>query len=349
MKFSSEQLAGHLKKSLSPVYLVSGDEIVSVQESMQAIRYKAHSQGFSERRQFVYERGFDWETVFFEAKSMSLFAEKKLIEIRLTSTKIGDSGSKAVQEICRSMLDPDLVFVIVCAKLDPSTQRSKWVKSLEAAGAWVQIWPIELTRLPQWIGQRAQHKGLEISALGIQMIVERVEGNLLAAVQELEKLWLANGAGRISDELLQNSITDSSRFNVYSLVDSCLAGNSARAIHILSGLFAEGVDPVLVLWALVRDIRVLCDLSAAVSQGQNVEMLFNQYRIWERRKPLIRTALQRHTQKTWFIILSKCGKIDLAIKGFSNENVKDLLLNLCITLSKKELFPLAQATTNKMA
>ncbi len=338
MKFSSEQLTGHLKKTLAPVYLISGDEIVTVQEGMQAIRYKAHSQGFSERRQFMYERGFDWEQVFFEAKSMSLFAEKKLIEIRLNTTKIGDSGSKAIQKICLSMLDQDLVFVIICDKLDSSGQRSKWVKAIESAGVWVQVWPIDAARFPQWIGQKAQHKGLEISVQGIQMIVERVEGNPLAAVQELEKLWLANGAGRVSDEWVQNSITDSSRFNVYTLVDYCLAGHSARVVHVLNGLFAEGVDPVLVLWALVRDIRVLADLSAAATQGENVEMLFNKYRIWERRKPLIRTALQRHTQKTWFIMLKNCGKIDLAIKGFSTENTKDQLLALCMMLSKKELF-----------
>lgn len=338
MKLSSDQLAGHLKKSLAPVYLISGDEIVSVQEGMQAIRHKAHAQGFSERRQFVYERGFDWEQIYFEAKSMSLFAEKKLIELRLSSTKIGDSGSKAIQEICRSMLDNDLLFVIVCDKLDSSTQRSKWVKAIAEVGVWVQVWPIDVARLPQWIGQRAHQKGLEISMQGLQMIVDRVEGNLLAAVQELEKLWLANGAGRVSDELVQNSITDSSRFNVYTLVDYCLSGNCVRAVHVLNGLFAEGVDPVLVLWALVRDIRVLAELSVAAEQGQNVEMLFNKYRIWERRKPLIRAALQRHTRKTWFIMLSNCGKIDLAIKGFSAENSKDQLLGLCVMLSSKDLF-----------
>ena len=339
MKISSDQLAGQLQNTLAPVYLLSGDEIVSVQEGMHAIRHKAHSLGFNERRQFVYERGFDWQQVHFEAQSMSLFAEKKLIEIRLTSTKIGDSGSKAIQEICGSLLNDDLLFVIVCDKLDASTQRSKWVKAIEKSGVWAQIWPIDATRLPQWIGQRAYNKGLEISSQGLQMIVERVEGNPLAAVQELEKLWLANGSGPVDDGLVQESITDSSRFNVYTLVDYCLAGNTARVVHVLNGLFAEGIDPVLVLWALVRDIRVLADLSAAAEQGKNVEMLFNKYRIWERRKPLIRTALQRHTKKSWFLMLTNCGKIDLAIKGFSSQNAQDQLLALCVLFCKRSLFP----------
>ena len=338
MKFASDQLAGHLKKSMAPVYLVSGDEIVAVNEAMQAIRYKAHTLGFVERRQFVYERGFDWEQIFFEANSLSLFAEKKLIEIRLTTSKIGDSGSKAIQTICRSMLNDDVLFVVVSEKLDASTQRAKWVKAIEGAGVWAQVWPIDAKNLPRWIQQRAAAKGLELSVQAVQMISERVEGNPLAAVQELEKLWLANGAGRVDDQQVQNSVTDSARFNVYALVDSCLEGNVARAVHILNGLFAEGIDPVLILWALSRDIRMLADLACSAQQGRNVEMLFNKYRIWEKRKPLVRNALRRHTQKTWFLMLENCGKIDLAIKGFSPDNVRDMLMQLCVLLARRNLF-----------
>ena len=341
MKLNSEQLQAQLSRGLAPVYLVSGDEVLLVQEVLEALRQAAAQAGYSERTVLAYETGFDWDSLKFETDSLSLFGDRRLIELRLASTKIGDRGSKAIQQYTACLAD-DRILVIACAKLDQAQLRTKWVKAVDSAGIIVQVWPVDSTRLPQWIRQRAQRLGLELSREAVMLLADRVEGNLLAAAQELEKLRLLQGEGGIDEHHVRELVSDSARFTVYALVDYCLSGRTSKAVHALDELRAEGVEAVLVLWALTRELRTLSSIAQRLSQAEHFEKICSSLRIWERRKPLVRAALDRHPPAFWPQALYQCAQIDLAIKGLAGTHKPwDSLLRLCVALCGKKLFSVA--------
>jgi len=346
MKCSGDQLAQKLNAKLGAIYFISGDEPLLCQEASLKIKQKASSQGFVERYLFVVDKGFDWDQLKYEFQNQSLFESKKVIELRFNSNKIGDKGSAAIVELLNCE-NADTLVIIEGPKLDSAAQRSKWVKALISEALVVQIWPIDIVRFPQWIQTRAQAKGLELSSVALEIIVERVEGNLLAASQELDKLFLLNGAGRVDDETVKQSITDSAKFSVYSLVDNCLAANAHKLVHVLEGLKTEGIDPILVLWALTREIRSLTQMAQKCIDGASIEAVLTEYRVWEKRKPLIRGALTRYALNQWFQILAECEKIDRQVKGLESSNVWDSLLRLSLVLSGNILFYPKQVKATK--
>ncbi len=337
MKCNLDQLEQQLKNTLSPLYMVSGDEALLCQEATAQIKSKARELGYDEQQILVYEKGFEWQQLKYEIQNQSLFSNKKVIELRLNTNKIGDEGSKAIQEIISQSTDDTLVL-ISGPKLDSSVQKSKWVKELVKQAVLVQVWPIDLNRLPQWIQNRANKKGIELTREALVLLVDRVEGNLLAASQEIDKLWLINGSGRVDVDVIKQSITDSAKYNIYVLVDYCLQANVGKVAHVLEGLKNEGVEPVLIVWALTREIRSLTQMAQKSALGSTIEAVLMEYRVWEKRKPLVRAALSRYSANQWFQILAECEKIDRQTKGLDNLNVWDSLLRLCLVLTGNFLF-----------
>jgi DNA polymerase-3 subunit delta len=333
MQIRPEQLGTHLKGGLAPLYIVTGDEPLLVQEACDAIRAAARQAGCSEREVHHVEARFDWQGFLQSGDAMSLFADRKLIELRMPTGKPGDAGSKALQSYADNP-NPDNVLLIESGKLEGSAKKSKWYKALDKAGAIVTIWPMDLKQLPGWAMRRMKEKGLQPTQEAVTLLVERVEGNLLACAQEIEKLLLVHGPGKIDLENIIESVADSSRFDIYKLVDGALQGDAVRTSRIVNGLKGEGIEPVLVLWALSREIRAMAGMAFDLQQGSNVEQVMARARppVWDKRKPLVRSGLQRHKLPQWQAMLRRCAEIDAMIKGGRPGDVWDEFLELSLWL-----------------
>ncbi|MGD2119356.1 MAG: DNA polymerase III subunit delta [Chromatiales bacterium] len=314
MRLAFHELASHLKKELKPVYLISGDEPLQLGEAADLVRRAARQRGYSERK--ILEAGgqFDWSELTAECNSLSLFAEQRILDLRISNGKPGAAGGKALSAYADNPPE-DTLLLITLPKLDQQQQKSKWYKALDRIGALVPVWPITGQRLPPWIEQRMRQKGLTPEPQVINMLAERVEGNLLAAVQEIEKLLLLNGPGIISSEQLAASVADSARFDVYGLIDAALLGKAKRCVRILNGLQQEGTPVAVVLWALSREIRQLAQMAHDLKQGKSLNQVFTQYRVWDKRKPLVSQGLKRLSLPQWRKLLSECARADLAVKG----------------------------------
>ncbi|MDE2345654.1 MAG: DNA polymerase III subunit delta, partial [Gammaproteobacteria bacterium] len=251
MKLSAEKLDSHLQSKLAPVYLITGDEPLQREEAADAVRAAAHRCGYTEREVMFAERGFDWNRLASLGASLSLFAAKRVLEIRLPTGKPGDAGAAAFNEYANNPAT-DAVLLVISAKLERGGGR--WAEALEQVGVHVSIWPVEMKSLPAWIGRRMQKLGMRPTPEAVSLIAERVEGNLLAAAQEVEKLLLLNGQGQVDSAAVREAVADSARYDPYTLVDAALAGDLRRAARILMGLEEEGTEPTFIQWALAREI-----------------------------------------------------------------------------------------------
>ncbi|MGH8494659.1 MAG: DNA polymerase III subunit delta [Gammaproteobacteria bacterium] len=312
MKLSPDKLPARLSRSLAPVYLVSGDEPLLVGEACDAIRAAARVAGFTERTVHVAERGFDWAALESSSANLSLFAEKRILEIRLPTGKPGTAGGAALAELAE-LRPPDTLLLVVTPKLDSRTP--VWAKRLDAAGVAVQVWPVDAPRLPRWIDARMRSHGLQPEREAVALLAERVEGNLLAASQEIEKLLLLAGPGPVDVETVRRAVADSARFDVYQLGDAALAGEPARALRILDGLRAEGVEPPLVLWALARELRSLATAACQMRAGRTADQALAAARVWPRRQGLVRQALARHDADSACALVESAARADRVVKG----------------------------------
>jgi DNA polymerase-3 subunit delta len=258
MKLTLESLPAQLEQRLLPAYLVSGDEPLRVGEAGDLIRARARAAGFAEREVFFIERaGSIWEDAQQAAQSLSLFASRRTIEIRLPTGKAGVAGGAALQRLI-AVAGEDLLLLVITGKLERETQSAEWVRALEARGAWIQIWPISRAQLPQWLRQRARAVRLTLDEEAAALLAERCEGNLLAAQQEIDKLALLSPPGaRVGVAEVAASSAESARYDVFQLGEAVRGADAARALRILGGLQAEGAEPPLVLWALLRELRAL--------------------------------------------------------------------------------------------
>lgn len=313
MRLRNDQLATQLQRELSPIYLISGDEPLQMQEAADEVRMAARNQGFTEREVLDAVAGFDWSALNAAAESLSLFGERRVLELRLSSPKVGTEGAKALSAYAERP-PQDTLLLITLPKLERAQSNSQWYKRLEQAGVVVQIWPVEGNRLPPWIEQRLRRAGLVPEAGVVEMLADRVEGNLLAASQEIEKLLLQYGPGIITQARLAESVADSARFDVFGLVDTLLAGEAAKGLRMLQGLRAEGIAAPVVLWAISREIRALAQMAHEVEQGRSADQVMGAHRVWDKRKPLVRRGLQRRPA-LWRQLLSICAMADRAIKG----------------------------------
>ena len=256
MKIRSDQLAGHLAARLLPAYLISGDEPLLVGEAADAIREKARREGYAEREVFFVERTFDWNSLRAAGQSLSLFATRRILEVKMPSGKAGVDGAKALVELIEHP-PPDTLLLVITDQLDRDTLKSAWVGAMEERAAWVQIWPVKIGELPRWIAARMARLGLKADADAAQLLAERVEGNLLAANQEIEKLALLNPGGTIDAAAVAHAVANSARYDIFQLSEAALDGDAARALRILAGLKSEGTEAPLVLWALAKELRSL--------------------------------------------------------------------------------------------
>mgnify|MGYP003700487945 CR=1 FL=1 len=314
MRLRPEQLEQHLAKGLAPAYLISGDEPLLAQEAADAIRGAARAAGFSERELFHSEAGFDWQQVASEASSLSLFAEKKILEVRIANGKPGDKGAGVIQGFCENPPDDNLLLIIT-PRLDGNAQRSKWVKAMEKAGALIQVWPVPAGQMPRWIAGRLRQAGIRANDAAVAILADRVEGNLLAAVQEIEKLKLLVPEGEIDADTMSSAVADSARFNVFTLLDKILAGDPQGAARTLRGLHEEGTEPPVVLWALARELRTLLGAQLAAEQGNPLEGALKKQGVWDKRLPLVKGALRRLKPAQLRLLLRQAAAIDRAIKG----------------------------------
>ncbi len=327
-----EQLGASLAKGLAPVYLVSGDEPLLALEACDSIRRAARQAGFDERELYHGDSGFDWGQLLAAANSLSLFASRKILELRLPGGKPGDKGAKALIDYLQNP-STDNLLLIVTDKLDSAALKSKWCKAVEDTGIHLQIWPITPAQLPRWIGQRLQQAGLRADSSAIDLLASRVEGNLLAAAQEIEKLKLLADQGLVSHELMAAAVADSARYDVFGLTDKALHGDARGAVKTLHGLRAEGTDAISLLWALTRDIHQLNQIAQAQSQGKPFDQAARQAGVWDKRQPLMQTALRRLKPSQLQQLLRKARGIDSAIKGMRQADPWDELLELILNLA----------------
>lgn len=333
----ARSLPAQLQKGLAPIYVVAGDDPLLVMEVVDSIRSAARARGFSEREVLQVERGFDWDSLAASSSNLSLFAEQRIIELRMPTGKPGDAGSKALVAYAADAPAENLL-ILISGKLDQAQQRSKWFTALDKQGVFIALWPPTSQQLPGWIRQRLQAKGLQADESAVSLLADRVEGNLLAAEQEMEKLLLLYPAGPISAEQVADAVASSARFDLFGLVDAALNGEHARCVRMINGVREEGVEAILVLWALSREIRALASMTLALESGQSLDQVLSAHRVWDKRKPFVRQGLQRHPSRRWLQLLRRCAAVDRMIKGATVGKPWDELLELTLLMAGARLF-----------
>lgn len=330
-KLRPEQLTAALNKHLAPIYIITGDEPLLIQETCDAIRAAARNANFIERDLYHCDTHFEWSQVLASANSMSLFADKKIIELRMPNGKPSDKG-KVLLEYAQAPANDNLLLIIT-EKLDKDVAKTKWFVALEQQGVHIQHWAVTPDNLSHWISQRLKLAGLQADGNAVDLLASRIEGNLLAAVQEIEKLKLLAPNNIISMELMASVVADSARYDLFGLSDKALQGDASAAVKTLHGLKAEGTDAIAVLWALTRDIRSLVQISLATAQGKNFELAAKQAGVWDKKQPLFHTALKRIKSAQLQQLLRKANGIDKAVKGMRNAEPWDELLDLVLNLA----------------
>jgi DNA polymerase-3 subunit delta len=314
MQLRLDALDGHLSKGLAPLYVIASDEHLLALEAADRIRRAARAQGFSERDVLSVERTFKWGELLAANQEMSLFGDKKLIELRIPGGKPGKDGSTALQNYTKN-LNPDNLTLITLPKLDWQTAKASWVASLQQAAVYIDIPNIERAQLPGWIGTRLAAQQQSADRQGLDFIADRVEGNLLAAHQEIQKLGLLYEPGKLSFEQVHDAVLNVVRYDVFKLSEAMLSGDCARLVRMLEGLKGEGEALPLVLWAVSEEIRTLLKLKAGMAQGRPLGALLKEHRIWGPRERLMEPALRRVALPALDAALREAAQVDRMVKG----------------------------------
>jgi DNA polymerase-3 subunit delta len=326
LKLTFDTLRTHLDGEPARAYLVSGDEGLLVGEAADAIRARVKRAGFTEREVHFIERVADWDGVRASSNNLSLFGSRKLIELRLPSGKPGVGGSNAIVGLLEDV-SPDNVFLMITGKLERDAQGAAWVKAFESAGAWLPIWPIDVARLPQWLRGRAAQLDLELDDDAVRFIVERTEGNLLAAQQELEKLRLLASGRRVDLAAAQAGVGDSARYDVFQLGEAALGADVPRALRILAGLRSEGVEATLALWSLSREIH-------------NAWGTTTQPRGWQKPSAALENARRRAGKLPYARLAVRTARADRMIKGQQRGDAWDEMALMIIEFAGRRTLPL---------
>ena len=333
MAITSEDLPRHLASGLKPLYVVYGDALLLAVEAADSIRAAARAAGYSERETFIAEQYFKWGELRNSAQSLSLFAERKIIDLRIPSGKPGTERGQAFQDYVAN-LSPDILTLISLPKLDWSAQKSQWFGALEKHGVMVSADDIPRPALPRWIAGRMKRQGQSADPATLEFLADRCEGNLLAAFQEIQKLALLFPAGQLSFEQVKDAVMDVARYDIFKLSEAMLNGDAARFARILDGLRAEGTATVLVLWAVGEDIRTLGKVLQAVQRGGNLGNALRDMRVRKDRQPLIEQAARRlkfpHIERA----MQQAARLDKTIKGLRQGDVWDELLQLGLRFAK---------------
>ena len=327
MKLLGEDLPRHLAAGLKPLYVIHGEALLLSIEAADAIRAAVRAAGYTEREVLTVEPGFKWAELRNSAQSLSLFSARKLVELRIPSGKPGVEGAQALQDYCQQLND-DTVTLVSLPTLDKAAQDSKWFTALAAQGVVVATEEIPLNALPSWIASRLKRQGQSADADTLAFLAERVEGNLLAAYQEIQKLALLFPAGHLSFEQVKDAVMDVARYDVFKLSEAMLAGDAARYARILDGLRAEGTATVLILWALAEDIRALGKVMRAMQRSGNLASALRDARVWGVRQKLVERAVRRFSPAIAERALRQAANVDKVIKGLRKGDVWDELLQL---------------------
>ncbi len=326
MKIDSSRLSAHLEGSLKSLYVVHGDAPLLQIESCDAIRESARKSGFAEREVLTAEQGFDWQDLVDASRSLSLFSPKKLIDFRIPSGKVGVEGAKVLQSYCED-LQPDVITLISFPKLDRQALSSKWFEALESKGVAVSANTIEREALPAWIAQRLVLQGQKAESEALAFLAESVEGNLLAAHQEIRKLGLLYPEGNLSFDEVKQAVLDVARYDIFQLGEAMLSKNVRRFVRILEGLKGEGVAESLVLWQLADDFRAIHRFASGIRIGKQPAQVLRDARIWGPRANLVQKA-GRIGIEAVDAMLARASEIDMMIKGLRKGDVWDELLQL---------------------
>ncbi|MBF8270044.1 MAG: DNA polymerase III subunit delta [Gammaproteobacteria bacterium] len=333
MRIKTEQLPATLeKRGLAPIYCISGDEPLQLLESVDTIRRYASSHGVEERIILTVEKDFNWHNLFAAGANLSLFASRRLIELRLDEHKPGREGGAALTEYAAAP-PPDNILLLTMARLDKQAQKSVWFKSLEAGGVIIQVWPVEPAQLPGWIMHRIRQYGKTMQREAATLIAQKVEGNLLAARQELEKLCLLVDAPEITLEHVMSAVNDSARYDVFSLIETACLGNGEHTARMLRGLQSEGVEPISIFGALLWELRRMCVMACALESGVPREQVFSEHRIWPQRQTALGKLLQRLPVRRLTPLLGTAYQLDRRLKGAVRGNPWELLEQLLFRLA----------------
>ena len=332
MWLKAEQLPAALARQLAPIYFISGDEPLQLGEAADAVRLDAKNAGYENREIFTVDAHFKWLDFQQAADEISIFADKKIIDLRLPTGKPGMEGSKALVSYC-ARLPEDTLLLITAGKLDKSAKKSKWLTILEKHGVAIQVWPLEGADLVQWIDKRMQRRGISTNKQGLGLIAARVEGNLLAANQEIEKLYVLYGQGELTAEQIAKVVADASRYDVFNLVNAALSGRAERINKILKGIQQEGIAAPIVLWALTREIRSLISIQQQLQAGQPRNSVFMKHQVWDKRQKLVSHALSKLTRQNLLAALLVAAKTDRQIKGEQVGDCWESLLEISLMLA----------------
>ncbi len=332
MKVYANKLIEHLARKLSPVYIITGDEPMQLNQCCDAVREHARMLGYAERTVFSVDIDKNCQDFLRSAENLSLFSNQKIIEIRMPSGKPGKEWGQALNYYMDNM-PADTLLLISGGKLERGVSSSAWYKKADKQGVTTAVWPLKHNEILRWIGNRFRQHNLKVTASAIGLIAIRVEGNLLAAEQEISKLTLLFPQGKIDDADVISSVANSSRFSVFDLTDAALENSIPRITRILYSLQAEGVAPVLVLWSMSQDVRRLCEVSQMQYRGASIDEAINKVRMPPMRRALIRKAVSRHCHKSTLELQSCCAHLDRLIKGSEKGNIWHELLQLALLIA----------------
>jgi len=327
-----------------PVWLVFGDEPWQKNNSLATIKAHAQQQGFSEIIRFNGDNKFDWQQLIDEYQSLSLFANQRIIEVEFSTIKIGDSGNKALlallalsEIIAQNVALQDVIFIFHGAKLDGASANRKWFKSLSQLGCYLPLYEIEAKDLPRWLQNQARNINVNLAPELSSLLIELLEGNLPALEQELQKLSLLFGTKQISLSDAEQLVIKQAKFNPFQIVDALLQGNCKKCVTMLDQLQQEGTAAGQIIWVFHKEFNQLYAMLDKLAQGQQLNELFKEYRIWDKRKPLYQHALKHINLQDIKRAMSRLADIDLISKTSSEFNVFILLADLCITLYHGEI------------
>ncbi|MDT6960560.1 DNA polymerase III subunit delta [Cupriavidus sp. SZY C1] len=326
MQLKLDGLEGHLRQAqargLAPLYVVHGDEHLLVLEAVDRLRRAAREAGYTEREVLVAERGFHWSQLTEAQQSMSLFGDRKIVELRVPSGKPGKDGGEALRAVA-AQPSPDVVMLVTLPRLDFAASKSAWFQALESAGVSIKVDAVDRTRLPAWVGDRLalQQQRVEPGEAGrraLQFIADKVEGNLLAAHQEIQKLGLLYPPGVLTFDAVHDAVLNVARYDVFKLSEAMLGGDVPRLTRMLEGLRGEGEATVLVLWALTEEIRVLSKVRQGLAAGKPAGVLMRELRVWGPRERLVPQAAQRLSMPQLEAALAMAARLDRQVKGLSD-------------------------------
>jgi len=310
------KLGGLNANQLPSIILLNGNEPLFLEEALDQVREQLKLQGFTERLKFQIETGFDWSQLTGVGMEMSLFSERRIIELRVPKS-LGAPGTRAITEYCDNP-SPDDILLVIMPLLDKRQRQAKWAKKVSESGWIVDSADITHQQFPAWLKHRLQSRSLRVENGVVDILTQQLEGNILAAAQEIDKLKVLASDGAVTISLVKDSLADQARFDVYALTDVCLLGNFERARRIKQRLQSEGVEPVIVVWALVRELRTLLTISFALqsnSSPQAKSQAFKQHRVWSKREPIVNAGLQRHSSSALAELLERAAFLDQTVKG----------------------------------